>query len=113
MLVDFTKNFLTGGLLSALIAWLATIGNTKLLNLSAFIYAAPTVFFYLINIVWMKTNRKTALEFSKHCIYGTIMSGFIVLINYYYLIRKYSRKNVLIINIIMLSLILFVYQILF
>ncbi len=110
MITDLTKTFITGGTISALITFLASIGNKKMLNFSAFIYAAPTVFFYIVNILLYKTNKDTTIEFTKHLIYGTIASGIIVLINYLYLLRHYKRETVLFVNVTTLILIICIYS---
>lgn len=113
MITDLVKNFITGGLLSAVITGFATVNNQNLLNLSAFVYAAPTVFFYLINIVWLKTDVTSTLIFAEHIIYGAVISLLIAIFNFIYLIPKFSRKTVFALNIFMLVLILWIYQIIF
>ena len=101
---EYIIDGILGGIIFGLISYLSFIykKNEDFHKILGFMWAAPLTYFFLLYIV-SKNDKKAILNFSKHCIIGTIIS-IILLVTTLHLIKL--KKN-------MIILFAFIYSIFF
>lgn len=82
------KDVIISGFLGGLASYLVSMNrkNPEYLNMMAFIYAAPSIFFYMILIASRK-GKKTVKNFSFHAMLGMLLTSSVIILtyNFYYL----------------------------
>lgn len=78
------------------------------LNITAFLWGVPLVYFYFIYITYKKT-KYAMKSFVIHGLIGQILTVIISILTLYMLIKEYDLKSIIAINIIYLILCLLIY----
>ena len=67
----------------------------------AFIWAAPVMYFVLLNMFDNRKKKGVVLEFNKHALLGLLILAFsLILTHYVYL--DYSRRTIVLMNLIII-----------
>lgn len=86
------KDGLITGSIGALVSYLVSIGkkNPYYLNIFAFVYAAPAIFFYMI-IIASRNGKNAVRSFCLHAIFGTLVTiGLITMTFFLYRLNHYT-----------------------
>tara|TARA_B100001063_G_scaffold193519_1_gene184903 strand:- start:202 stop:555 length:354 start_codon:yes stop_codon:yes gene_type:complete len=99
---------LTGGLLCGLFSYLTSMyySSTYYIKIIAFVYAAPTLYFYLLYVL-SKGGKTQMNDFTIHGLLGTIITLSLMTITLMF--NHLDRTTIIISNAIALSLVLLLY----
>ena len=106
---EIILNSLLGGLFFGLFTYLVNTfkKNPNFLKLSAFLWAAPLTFFYIMFIMRSKST-KTIIAFTKHVLVGITLSV-IVYIMSFCLMSNCTLQTLMILNLIIVTIAIFIY----
>ena len=102
MLEKFIKDFFIGGFIYAIITLIIFNLNSKNIYLTGFLYTSPILFPLFLLSINSKYNSKITTIFIEHCIYGSVLSFILLLLNYYKLIKIFSKEKLLIVNLLLI-----------
>lgn len=99
MNLTIVKDAVITGFLGGLISYLVSINNKnpEYLNMLAFLYAAPCIFFYMIFIA-SRSGKQAIKKFSLHAILGGTLTLFVFILTYYF--YGLNKKYLVLLNLL-------------
>lgn len=101
---------LIGSIFVALISYFTLIFDTnpEYLNISAFLWGVPLIYFYFIYVTYQKSS-KAMKSFTIHGLIGQALTIIIMIATLFMLLYNYSLNLILLVNIIYALLCLLIY----
>jgi len=99
-----------GSIFIAIISYFTLIfdEHPEFLNISAFLWGVPLIYFYFIYITYQK-SKKAMTSFTIHGLIGQVMTVFISFVTLYMLLNEFDVKHIILTNIVYATLCLIFY----
>ncbi len=104
MNLTIVKDAVITGFLGGLISYIVSINNKNpdYLNMFAFLYAAPCVFFYMIFIA-SRNGKQSIKNFSLHAILGGTITMIVFILTFYF--YELNKNYLVLLNLLFLLVI--------